>query len=198
MPRSLSASRLGGDALLRGVNVSRPWRVALLSAAVICSAACHSSDSCGRVASTTGGNSLGTFRLVLLNHDPLPAHEPDADTAGDCEWVDYAMSYELGADRWWHTRDFSTTCSRVGGTLGARRVERDSGSLHHRGDTLVFMWFNPGVGDTLEVKRAFLRGDTLDAGFEGFDWPPELYIRQRRYCLGLVTRASQLHSGPFL
>jgi hypothetical protein len=157
--------------------VSQPCWVTLLAFALVGSGACHRSDSGSRIATTTRGDSLAAFRLVLFNHDPLPAH--DTDTVGGCERVYYAMSYELREDRWWHTSDYSSTCPREGGTVGTRRVERDSGNVHHHGDTLVVMWFNPRVGDTLEVKRAFLRRDTLDAGFEGFDWPPELYIRQR-------------------
>ena len=65
----------------------------LLSAALISSAGCHRSDSGSRFATTTRGDSLAAFRLVLFNHDPLPAHAPDADTVGECERVYYAMSY---------------------------------------------------------------------------------------------------------
>jgi hypothetical protein len=115
------------------------------------------------------------FSLVSVDSFPLPVHYPESQST--CEETIYAGSYDIGPATWASWDSIAMRCPPKLAHMQSGPT-RYSGTIERKGDTLdLFRAGKDGV--MLPMARAFIRGDSLFTGGEGFD-VPRVYIRTRQ------------------
>ena len=120
-----------------------------------------------------------TYDLVRYDDAPLPAEsdQPCGHEISGCKWIVFGGWYHLAAVRWEAFDSIVIRCSCAGVGRDSEGGGLSSGTVRHRGDTLVFEVLEKRTGHLLPWDEGIVRGDTLYTGFSR-GGPPRVYVKR--------------------
>lgn len=113
--------------------------------------------------------------FALVSHDGLGLPQP-LDSVGGCSRRLDGGTLRISMDHWERRDSLSVRCA--GDAPNGGRTESQSGTLQHRGDTLVMEEPDSARRERLVIDRGIIHGDSLRTGGRLFDGPPRVYRRQ--------------------
>jgi hypothetical protein len=113
--------------------------------------------------------------FALVSYDGLGLPQP-LDSVGGCSRQLDGGTLRTSTAHWERQDSLTVRCTDAVPNGG--RTESQSGTLRHRGDTLVMEEPDSARREGLVIDRGIIRGDSLRTGGLLFDGPPRVYRRQ--------------------